>query len=103
MELNLKQTIFLKYALQLCEGENCNSQTELSNLQTELSDTEKGSVCHWQSRFQLVENTGKLRTFRKIKKKHFECEKYLINEISNFKYRQAITKLSGISAHKPNY
>jgi hypothetical protein len=47
MELNLKPTIFLKYALQLCEGENCNSQTELSNLQTELSDTEKGSVCHY--------------------------------------------------------
>ena len=110
MELNLKSTIFRKYALQLCGGENCDSQTELSNLQTELSDTEKGNVCHyvkrrfkeafilyWAEQFQPVENTGKLRTFRKIKK-HFECEKYL-NEISNFKYRQAVTKLR-ISAHK---
>jgi hypothetical protein len=52
MELNLKPTIFLKYALlplQLGGGENCNPQTELSNLQTELFDTEKlkGSVCHY--------------------------------------------------------
>ena len=96
--------------MQLCGGENCDSQTELSNLQTELSDTEKGNVFHyvkhrfkeafilyWAEQFQPVENTGKLRTFRKIKK-HFECEKYL-NEISNFKYRQAVTKLR-ISAHK---
>jgi hypothetical protein len=47
-------TIFLKYALQLCGEENCNSQTELSNLQTELSDTEKGS-CN----VQLISNPHK--------------------------------------------
>ena len=52
---------------------------------------------YWAEQFQPVENTGKLRTFRKIKK-YFEYEKYL-NKISNFKYRQAITKLR-ISAHK---
>ena len=84
MELNLKTTIFLKYTLQLGGGENCNPQTELSNLQTELFDTEKGSVCHyvkhkfkeafilyWAKQFQPVESTGKLRTFRKLNKKTF--------------------------------
>jgi hypothetical protein len=41
MELNLKTTIFLKYALQLCGGENCNPQTELSNLQNEYLTQKK--------------------------------------------------------------
>jgi hypothetical protein len=49
MELNLKPTIFLKYALQLCGGENCNPQTELSNLQTRNCLTQKKEVfaCHY--------------------------------------------------------
>ena len=109
MELKLKPTIFLRYTLQLCEEEDSILQNEVSNLQTEISKSEK-SVCHyvkrglqnvfmryWGEQFQPDKNGGKLRIFKKVKKR-FEPEKYLF-EITNFKHRQAVTKLR-ISAHK---
>ena len=109
MELKLKPTIFLKYTLQLCKDEELISQNEVSNLQTESFESEK-VICHyvkhrlrnvfmryWCEPLQPVESSGKLRILKKVKK-HFECEKYLL-EISNFKLRQAVTKLR-ISAHK---
>ena len=107
--LKLKPTIFLRYTLQLCEEEDSILQNEVSNLQTEISKSEK-SLCHyvkrglqnvfmryWGEQFQLDKNGGKLRIFKKVKKR-FEPEKYLF-EITNFKHRQAVTKLR-ISAHK---
>ena len=84
-------------------------QNEVSNLQTEIFKSEK-SVCHyvkrglqnvfmryWGEQFQPDKYGGKLRIFKKVKK-HFEPEKYLF-EITNFKHRQAVTKLR-ITAHK---
>ena len=52
---------------------------------------------YWCEQLQPVENSGKLRILKKVKK-HFECKKYLL-EISNFKHHQAVTKLR-ISVHK---
>ena len=52
---------------------------------------------YWAEQFQPDKNGGKLRIFKKVKKR-FEPEKYLF-EITNFKHRQAVTKLR-ISAHK---
>ena len=52
---------------------------------------------YWCEQLQPVESSGKLRILKKVKR-HFECEKYLL-KISNFKHRQAVTKLR-ISVHK---
>ena len=52
---------------------------------------------YWGEKFQSNENGGKLRIFKKVKKR-FEPEIYLF-EITNFKHRQAVTKLR-ISVHK---
>ena len=54
---------------------------------------------YWCEQLQPVESSGKLRILKKVKK-HFECEKYLL-EISNFKHRQAVTKLR-IFSHAKN-
>ena len=75
-------------------------------MQTEAFKSEK-SVCYyvkrglqndfmryWGEQFQPDKNGGKLKILKKVKK-HFEPEKYLF-EITNFKHRQAVTKLRNI-------
>ena len=54
-------------------------------------------VEYWKEQIQQGGNQGKLRTF-KVFKTNFHFEKY-ITKVSNFKHRQAVTKLR-ISSHK---
>ena len=51
----------------------------------------------WKDQVQQHEDQGKLRTFKKFKT-NLNFEEYL-NEISNIKHRQAVTKLR-ISSHR---
>ena len=61
------------------------------------SNLEEQYVRFWKDQIQQQKNQGKLRTFKKFKT-NLNFEEYL-NEISNIKHRQAVTKLR-ISSHR---
>ena len=74
------------------------SQREIENFCHSLEgNLEEQYVRFWKDQIQQQENQGNLRTFKKFKT-NLNFEEYL-NEISNIKHRQAVTKLR-ISSHR---
>ena len=74
------------------------SQRELENFCHGLKgNLEEQYVRFWKDQIQQQENQGKRRTFKKFKT-NLNFEEYL-NDISNIKHRQAVTKLR-ISSHR---
>ena len=74
------------------------SQRELENFSHGLKgNLEEQYVRFWKDQIQQQENQGKFRSFKKFKT-NLNFEEYL-NDISNIKHRQAVTKLR-ISSHR---